>query len=45
MADVIEIRLARGAGYSLGYLAKLYGVSRRTILMAAKGQTWGHLAA
>jgi len=46
--DVLEIRRIR-RHYSLSELAAVYGVSRRTIHMAATGQTWrlldGHKAA
>jgi len=41
--DVLEIRVARRNGYSNRELATFYGVSRRTIWMAATGQTWKHL--
>lgn len=42
--DVLEIRAIRNA-YSLSELATAYGVSRRTIHMAATGQSWRHLDA
>lgn len=42
-ADVLEMRRLFAIGYSSGYLAALYGVSRTAAWEAASGRTWKHL--